>query len=202
MDSNTNLAGQPDNKTIAYPTGAASWASANLSSAPVYNADAMTDFSMAIHNINTKITTPGSGTNNTSDKPQGVLMIVTDGVVDSSLYSSTGCNTKSALPYSTTINGTSYSFTRCMAPIDPSVCSTIKSRGIRIAVLYTTYQPLNGQWWYDTYIQPFISQVEPNLQSCASSPDLFSQVTTGGDIQAALDTLFKKAISTAPLITN
>jgi hypothetical protein len=28
---------------------------------------------------------------------------------------------------------------RTIAPIDPALCATIKDRGIRIAVLYTTY---------------------------------------------------------------
>jgi Flp pilus assembly protein TadG len=199
MDSNTNLAG---NQKFTYPTSANTWNEVNLNSSPQFNNDAMTDFTMAMTKMNAAMTTPGNGTQQVGDKPQAVLMIVTDGVVDSSLYSSTSCNGPSPLAYSTTIGGTSYAFTRCQAPIDTAMCNTIKARNIRIAVLYTTYQPLNGQGWYDAYIKPIINQVEPALRSCASSNDLFAEVTTGGDIQTALDTLFKKAVSSAPRLTN
>lgn len=54
----------------------------------------------------------------------------------------------------------------------------IKNRGIRIAVLYTTYYPLPTNPWYNTYIAtyiaPFQSRIGPTMQSCAS-PGLFSR---------------------------
>ena len=43
---------------------------------------------------------PGNGTNNAGDSPQGVLLIVTDGVDDVSLYKSTSCNTSQVWGYS------------------------------------------------------------------------------------------------------
>jgi hypothetical protein len=75
-------------------------------------------------------------------------------------------------------------------------------------VLYTEYLPLTGNGWYDSYIAPFNSpssssgQIAQNLQSCASSPDLFSDVQSGGDITAALNKLFLKVVETAPHLTN
>ena len=39
--------------------------------------------------------------------------------------------------------------TRCQEPIDVSFCTTIKNRGIKIAVLYTTYLPLPTNPWYN-----------------------------------------------------
>jgi Flp pilus assembly protein TadG len=195
MASNNNLAG---NQTYLFPTGASTYKSVALGDSPLPNDDAMTDFTYAMKQINAVMPNPGNGTNVSGDTPQGVLVIITDGVMDASLYSSTSCNVSTTVPYSNTYG----SFTRCQAPIDTTMCATIKNRGIRIAVLYTTYQPLTGQSWYDTYVGPYISQVPANLQACASSPELYQEVTTDGDIQTELNYLFQKAVTTAPRLTN
>jgi Flp pilus assembly protein TadG len=194
MNSNNSLAG---NQKYTYPTGLSTYATVALNSSALSNADAMTDFGQAMIRMNTDMPDPGNGTNQSGDTPQGVLMIVTDGVVDASLYSSTACSTTSNYTYSNSYG----TFTRCMAPIDPSFCTTLKNRGIRIAVLYTTYQPVESNSWYVSKIKPFISQVSTNLQSCAS-PNLFNEVTTGDDIKTALTNLFQKAVTTAPRLTN
>ena len=44
--------------------------------------------------------------------------------------------------------------TRCQEPIDTSFCTTIKNRGIKVAVLYTTYLPLPTNCWYNEWIAP------------------------------------------------
>ena len=80
--------------------------------------------------------------------------------------------------------------------MDPSWCTIIKNRGIRIAVLYTTYLPLPTNSWYNTYIGPFQPQIGPTLQSCAS-PGLYFEVNTNQDISSALNTLFATAVQTA-----
>ena len=56
--------------------------------------------------------------------------------------------------------------------------------------------------WYDSWIYPFngtstgsTSQIETNLQACASSPDLYTKVSTNGDITSALQALFLKVAS-------
>jgi len=82
--------------------------------------------------------------------------------------------------------------------MDHGWCTTIKTRGIRIAVLYTEYLPLPTNAWYVTHIDPFQPQIGPNLQNCAS-PGLYFKVTTNGDISAAMTTLFQKAVATAHL---
>ena len=87
---------------------------------------------------------------------------------------------------------------RCQQPFNTSWCTTVKNRGIRIAVLYTEYLPLPTNAWYNTWISPFQSQIGPNMESCAS-PGLFFQVTTDGDITAAMQALFQQAVSTARL---
>jgi Flp pilus assembly protein TadG len=164
----------------------------------LYNNDAMTDFNYAMTKINAEMTTPGNGTTQSGDKPQGVLMIVTDGVVDAAVASPSDCSGGNTVAISNKYG----TFQRCHAPIDTSYCTTIKNRGVRVAVLYTTYQPVESDSWYKSHVKPFISQVATNLQSCASSPALFHEVTTGGDIKAALADLFQKAVTTAPRLTH
>ncbi|HEY2708043.1 MAG TPA: hypothetical protein VGI95_08315 [Caulobacteraceae bacterium] len=129
---------------------------------------------------NAVIPDPGNGTNNVSDKPQAVLFIVTDALNDEN------------------------SGGRKYLPMDKggSLCTAIKNRGIRIAVLYTTYEPMTGENWYDTYISPLQSgsdQMATAAQKCATA-GLFYQVSTDGDVSAALAALFQEAVATAHLL--
>jgi Flp pilus assembly protein TadG len=140
-----------------------------------WNNDTITNYTNAMNQINSIMPNPGGGTKQAGDTPQEVLLFVTDGVEDE------------------TVNGK-----RVQSLMDPSYCTTIKNRGIRIAVLYTTYLPLPTNSWYNTYINPFQPNIGPNLQSCAS-PGLYFQVSTNGDISAAMVALFDTAVATAHL---
>ena len=51
-------------------------------------------------------------------------------------------------------------------------CTTIKNRGIQIAILYTDYLAVPANSWYVNHVQPFQSSIGPALQACAS-PGLF-----------------------------
>ncbi|MGD0023349.1 MAG: pilus assembly protein TadG-related protein [Xanthobacteraceae bacterium] len=145
------------------------------------NNDTDTNFETAMTAINTLMPNPGTGASNST--PQEVLFIVSDGVDDE--VNSSSC--------SQPLDGT-----RCQQPFNTSMCTTVKNRGIMIAVLYTAYLPLPTNSWYNTWIAPFQSQISTNMQSCAS-PGLFFSVTTDGDITAAMQTLFQLAIATARL---
>jgi Flp pilus assembly protein TadG len=140
-----------------------------------WNNDALTNYTNAMNQINSIMPNPGNGTNQAGDKPEEVLFIVTDGVEDEMVGSK-----------------------RVQSLMDPSYCTTIKNRGIRIAVLYTTYLPLPTNSWYNTYIKPFQPNIGPNLQSCASA-GLYFEVSTDQDISAALISLFNTAVATAHL---
>ncbi|HEY7242637.1 MAG TPA: vWA domain-containing protein [Xanthobacteraceae bacterium] len=140
-----------------------------------WNNDAITNYDTAMSNINSIMPNPGGGTNSKGDKPQEVLFFVTDGVEDEMV-----------------------SGKRQQSLMDPAWCTTIKNRGIRIAVLYTVYLPLPTNSWYNTYIAPFQPQIGPTLQSCAS-PGLYFAVQTDQDISAAMQALFQKAVATARL---
>ncbi len=141
------------------------------------NSDQDTNFDLAFETINAAMPKPGNGTNAPGDTPQEVLFIVTDGVSDES---SSGA--------------------RIYTPFgaDQTWCSQIKTRGIRIAVLYTTYNPLPTNSWYNTYIAPEQASIATTAQACAS-PGLYYKVDAGGDISAALNALFQTAVASAHL---
>jgi Flp pilus assembly protein TadG len=156
------------------------------------NDDTDTDFNNAMSIINTNMPNPGGGTNVNGDTPQEVLFIVSDGVDDKN---STTCS-QPTIGYS--------GGTRCQQPFDTTWCTTIKNRGIRIAVLYTEYLPLPTNSWYETGygtfkgIAPFQPTIATNMQACAS-PGLYFDVQSGGDISSAMAALFQQAVSTARL---
>ncbi len=144
------------------------------------NNDTDTNFETAMSAINTIMPSPGTGT--PASTPQEVLFIVSDGVDD-----------EVASSCSQTLDGN-----RCQQPFDTTWCTTVKNRGIQIAVLYTDYLPLPTNSWYNNWIAPFQNQIATNMESCAS-PGMFFSVTTDGDITAAMQTLFQQAVSAARL---
>ncbi|HUI13260.1 MAG TPA: TadE/TadG family type IV pilus assembly protein [Xanthobacteraceae bacterium] len=144
------------------------------------NNDTDTNFESAMSAINTIMPAPGLGT--PASTPQEVLFIVSDGVDDEV---SSSC--------SQTLDGN-----RCQQPFNTTWCTTIKNRGIQIAVLYTAYLPLPTNSWYNNWIAPFQDQIVSNMESCASTGMFFS-VTTDGDISAAMQTLFQQAVAAARL---
>jgi Flp pilus assembly protein TadG len=146
------------------------------------NHDADTNFETAMSNINGIMPTPGTGA--AAGTPQEVLFIVSDGVDNE--FPTFTCSQPLE------------SGSHCQQPFDTTWCTTIKNRGIRIAVLYTVYLPLPTNWWYNLWIAPFSGQIATNMQSCASS-GLYFSVTTDGDISAAIEKLFTQAVATARL---
>jgi Flp pilus assembly protein TadG len=107
------------------------------------------------------IPNPGNGTNQPGDTPQEVLFIVTDGVEDEL---SGGNRLEQAInDLGNAPNGNSSG---------TNWCTTIKNRGIKIAILYTDYLAVPTNSWYVGHIQPIQSDIGPALQACAS-PGLF-----------------------------
>jgi Flp pilus assembly protein TadG len=145
------------------------------------NNDTDTNFETAMTAINGVMANPGTGASNST--PQEVLFIVSDGVDDE--VNASSCTQ--------TLTGS-----RCQQPFNTAMCTTIKNRGIMIAVLYTEYLPLTTNSWYNTYVAPYQTTLGTNLQNCAS-PGLYFEITTDGDITSAMQTLFQLAISSARL---
>jgi Flp pilus assembly protein TadG len=158
-----------------------------------YTADKDTQFSTIFPAINNAIAAPGSGV---SGSPLKYLFFVSDGVADES---NTGC--------SQTMSNASFGNVapRCQSPINPSLCTSLKNRGIKIAVLYTTYLQLPTNSWYMAWIDPFNtgpfgpspnSQIAQNMQACAS-PGFYFEVSPTQGISDAMNALFRKALADA-----
>jgi len=148
-----------------------------------YNNDQQTSFDNALTKINAEIGTPGNGTS--SANPEKIVFFVSDGVGDSNKPK--GCTKK--------LTGT-----RCQEPIDITYCQTLKDRGIKIAVLYTTYLPLPNNSWYNSWIKPFQSEIGTRMQACAS-PGFYFEVSPTEGIEAAMKTLFNKVVR-SPRLTS
>lgn len=202
--------------------GTAETSAANLAVLPVYannyltssndNSDEDTDFDTAMKAINTTMPNPGSGTNNKGDTPQEILFIVTDGVDDAAIsknlsvaaaYGNVCCG---GPPYrlQSAVNPQNSSGNEVMPPQQSPAqtqdyCTIIKGRGIRIAILYTEYLPIPNNGWYNSHVSPFQNNIGPQLQACAST-NLYSVVTTDGDISQALQQLFNAAVESAYLV--
>jgi hypothetical protein len=140
------------------------------------NNDADTNYDGALKAINCEMPNPGTGIS--PSPPEEVLFFVTDGMQDELVGS---------VQTTSTINSSGW-------------CQTIKNRNIQIAILYTTYIPLNVQPYYSNFymsnIAPFQSNIATALKACAS-PNLFYQVNVDGDITAALNNLFGQAVNAA-----
>jgi Flp pilus assembly protein TadG len=155
--------------------------------------DQDTNFDTLLGQMNTAISAPGPGT---SSAPEKYLFFVSDGVADESnsscLYTMTNSTWGNIAP-------------RCQEPINTALCTTIKNRGVKIAVLYTTYLALPTNSWYNSWIAPFNvgpwgpspnSQIALNMESCAS-PGLYFEVSPTQGISAAMSALFQKAVADA-----
>lgn len=159
----------------------------------IYTADKDTQFTNIFPQISKNISTPGPGT---AAAPLKYLFFVSDGVADESNSSclKTMYNAKwgNISP-------------RCQSPINPALCTTLKNRGIKIAVLYTTYLQLPTNPWYMSWIDPFNqgpfgpspnSQIAQNMQNCAS-PGFYFEVSPTQGISEAMTALFQKAVADA-----
>ena len=126
----------------------------------------------------------------------------------------TGSSPSSALPYVFLITdgsqnyqtqwGGSWSGSNSATVVPTSYCSTLKSRGITIAILYIPYEPIQDPTTFanseDIYANNNIPNIPPDLQACAS-PNFFYTANSPTDITNALITMFEQAVSTAH-ITN
>jgi hypothetical protein len=87
---------------------------------------------------------------------------------------------------------------RMISPIDPSLCTTIKNRGIQIAVLYTTYLALPPNAFYNQYVAPWVNTIGPTMQECAS-PSLYFEVSPTQGISETMQALFLRVVTQAHL---
>ena len=163
--------------TTDHDKSAADAAAIDLMTIPYqnYNSDRQTNFKSMLQGMNNIIPSSGDGTS--AKKPQQVLFLVSDGANDGydCAYSNGGT-------------------CRRITPIDPQQCHTIKARGVRIAVLYTTYLPLPTNAFYNQHLAKYESQLATEMEACAS-PGLFFEVSPSEGISDAMSALFTRVVS-------
>jgi hypothetical protein len=144
-----------------------------------FHENALTSFDVALTEIGKQISGRG-GEGTSSSEPYKVVYFVTDGVGDS-MKSGSVC-------------GGSWfeNKGRCLEPIDIRYCTALKDRNIKIAILYTTYIPPEGDHIWETYMEKqFGTRIASSLKACASE-DLFFEVGPDDDMEEAMAHLFVK----------
>jgi Flp pilus assembly protein TadG len=152
-----------------------------------------THIDTAITSMNTVITSVGTGSASNNTLPY--VFLVTDGAQD---------------PQTKGVPNGGWAGSNHATTIDPTICSAMKSRGIKISVLYTPYvtiNPVNTSFAgnEDTYANNNIPDIPASLQGCASPDDsagsYFYTANTPQDINNALTAMFNHAVTVAH-ITN
>jgi Flp pilus assembly protein TadG len=164
-----------------------------------------THFENALSTINSKISSSaiGSGTSSTDTLPY--IFLITDGSQDyqtqwSGSWSSQNWSSTAQVPYqnsATTVPPNSVTST--------DYCTTIKNRGITIAILYIPYgQIVNPNSSFasdeDGYANANIANIPGALRTCAS-PNFLYTASTPNDIDDALQKMFEQAVKSAH-VTN
>jgi Flp pilus assembly protein TadG len=125
------------------------WYKNNMPTSSYSNGDQGTEFTNMLATMLATMPIPGDGT--TALNPQEVMFLVTDGVADEGV---------SAVRWN-----------RELHAVDIAQCTLIKNKGIKIAILYTQYLPgsLTGDTWSQNNVAPYLPNVAPALQACAST---------------------------------
>ncbi|TPG51950.1 pilus assembly protein TadG-related protein [Sphingomonas glacialis] len=197
LNTLTNVASYGSNFSAAsiFPTDDYWWQNNQPTSGTNTN-DQGTEMSNMLAAMNGLIPTAGSGA--VGATPQKILFLVTDGMVDQP--------------------------SRYFGPLrssDQTICTAIKAKGIKIAILYTQYLPeaLAGDSWSQSNVAPFLppppapyavgsagssDKVLAALQQCASpginGAALVQTVTANDSIITALKQLFSTALQTSRLV--
>jgi hypothetical protein len=153
--------------------------------------------------MNNFITSVGTGSSSSNALPY--IFIVTDGSQDYQTQSggNWGSQNWTATPQVPYQNSATVIPPNTVTSTD--YCTTIKNRGITIAILYIPYgtiQDPNSNFASneDGYANNNIPNIPGALQTCAS-PNFLYTASTPADIQSALVTMFEQAVSTAH-VTN
>jgi hypothetical protein len=161
--------------------------------------------------VNNNMPAPGDGS--TSSQAMQFLFVVTDGVQDQPVKSKSGTGNvqdtiapkSSYVPPNVTTLANLYSSkngnvsgTRLISVLDTSLCDAVKTRNIRIAVLYTPYLPVTNNAFYNSWVAPISSNIPTQLKACAS-PGFYFEVTPTQGIDEAMQAMFQAALSAVRL---
>ncbi|KQP33623.1 hypothetical protein ASF49_06970 [Methylobacterium sp. Leaf104] len=146
-----------------------------------------THFENVFSTISSKITAVGDGS--TAARPLPFVFLITDGMGNNQYwYNKTGWTGSQA------------------KLLDPSLCKSLKDKGVTVSVLYIPYVPLalpfNTNVGYENVVvNGLIPSVPATLQNCASS-GYFRTASSASEIQEALNAMFDQATKKARLVAN
>ena len=158
-----------------------------------------THFENALNSMNSFITSVGTGSS--SANPLPYVFIITDGSQDYQTQWAGGWGSQNWTANATVPYQNSATIIPPNSETNTNYCTTIKNRGITIAILYIPYGTIvdpnagfaNNE---DGYANNNIANIPAALQSCAST-NFFYTASTPADIQNALVAMFEQAVSTA-----
>jgi Flp pilus assembly protein TadG len=158
-----------------------------------------THFENAISSMNSLITSVGTGSNSSNALPY--VFIITDGSQDYQTQSGGNWSSQNWSANATVPYANSATIIPPNTEQSTNYCTTIKNRGITIAILYIPYQTIvNANSSFanneDGYANSNIANIPAALQSCAST-NFFYTANTPTDITNALITMFEQAVTTA-----
>jgi len=159
-----------------------------------------THFENALDTMNSSVIPNPAGTG-TSAKPLPYLFLITDGSQDYQTQWGGGWGSQNWTSNATVKYQNSATVIPPNSVTSTDYCTTMKNRGITIAVLYIPYETIqNANASFasneDGYANNNIPNIPGALQTCAS-PNFFYTANTPADIQTALLTMFQQAVNTA-----
>src|SRR5665213_245824 len=154
------------------------------------------------------VTKVGSNGNGTAKAPLKFVVLVTDG-----LQSDRGANWNGPSTYDAKWNFAPTYESGFGAPLDSTICQTMKSNGVILAVLETPYVPLDGQ---DPHVQPYEKTVRhtiypggpktPSVVSAAmsdcASPGYYYQAVNSSDISTGFQSLTDQFLARSATIVQ
>ena len=158
-----------------------------------------THFENALNSMNSFITSVGTGSSAANTLPY--VFIVTDGSQDYQTQSGGSWGSQNWTANATVPYQNSATIIPPNSESNTNYCTTMKNRGITIAILYIPYGTIvdpnagfaNNE---DGYANNNIANIPTALQNCAST-NFFYTASTPADIQNALVAMFEQAVSTA-----
>ena len=169
------------------PTVTTSANSLHLTTVKDNNKTIQTDLKTKGGTLNANVADSGDGS--TLALSRKYVFFVSDGVNDGTLAA---CNKPKA------------GGNRCQQPIDPALCKMLKDRGITIVSIYTTYLPIVGNSWYDSYVKPYNSgpwspstnsEIATNMKACAST-GFYDEVGPDDSLSSVMNTMFQRILAT------
>lgn len=174
-----------------------------------------TYFDVALAALKQKVGAGGDGSS--SAKPLKLVLLLTDGVQSKREWVTDGVKWSGS-----TITTPGPSWNK-VAPLNPDWCAYLKDQANTMAVLYTEYLPLTGDWGYNNTVGATMSSAKWKstwggtmesgvsssitrhdyipyaLSDCASSKSLFISAASSADIVAGLSALFTQYLASVRL---